>query len=192
MITYKQVDESYFALYDKIPMLVHVNTVLVPKAVVGGLGGILFEELSVEPYVRDISHYEVASDYAKDFDISNWAVFMAFDGDKPVGGVTAVSRTKEVNMLDNRDDLCVLWDIRVDDAYKGTGIGTKLFNMVVEWSKENGLTEIKIECQTNNISACKFYAKQGAVLRAFDEYAYINDPDAREYEMQVIWYFRIP
>ena len=113
---------------------------------------------------------------------------MAFDGDKPVGGVTAVSRTKEIDMLDSRDDLCVLWDIRVDDAYKGMGIGTKLFNMVVDWSKVNGLKQIKIETQTNNVPACKFYAKQGAILREYNEYACVNFHDVREHEIEVIWY----
>jgi GNAT superfamily N-acetyltransferase len=188
MIIFKQVDESYFKMYDEIPMLVQVNTVFVPKVVNNGLGGILFNEINVEPYTWDISHYEVASDYAKDFDISNWAIFMAFNENKPVGGITAVSRTKEVRMLDNRDDLCVLWDLRVNDEYKGMGIGTKLFEMVVEWSKINNLKQIKIETQTNNVPACRFYAKQGAVLRFFNEYSEINNPDANEHEMQVIWY----
>jgi len=188
MITYKQVDESYFKKYDEIPMLVQVDTVFVPKTINNGLGGILFEEISVKPYTWDISHYEIASDYAKEFDISNWAIFMAFDGDNTLGGATAVSRTKGVHMLDNRDDLCVLWDLRVDNNYKGMGIGTELFKMVVDWSKENGLKQIKIETQTNNVPACKFYAKQGAYLRCFNEYSEVNNPNAKEYEMQVIWY----
>lgn len=188
MITYKQVDELYFKMYDEIPMLVNVKTVFAPRVVNNGLGGILFDEISVEPYTRDLSHYEIASEYTEQFDISNWAIFMAFDGDRPVGGITTVSRTENVDMLDNREDLCVLWDIRVDDSYKGMGIGTTLFKMAVDWSKGNGLKQMKIECQTNNVSACKFYVKQGAILRVFNEYACINDPDAREYEMQVIWY----
>lgn len=188
MITCERVDEAFFGMYDEIPMLVHVRSVFVPCAINGGLGGVLFEERSVEPYVRDMSRYEIACDYAKRFDISNWAVFMAFDGEKPVGGVTVAARTKGVDMLENRDDLCVLWDIRVDDAYKGRGIGTRLFSMAVDWSKANGLKWMKIECQTNNVPACGFYAKQGAVLRAYNEYAYAGDPDAREYEAQVLWY----
>ena len=97
MITYKQVDETYFKLYDEVPMVVHVKTVLVPKHVDNGLGGIIFQEINVEPYVRNIA-YDAASDFSKEFDISNWAFFMAFDGDKPVGAVTAASKTKEIRM----------------------------------------------------------------------------------------------
>ena len=89
-------------------------------------------------------------------------------------------------MLSNRDDLAVLWDIRVDDAYKRQGVGQTLFDMAVEWSKSQGLKQVKIECQNNNITACKFYRKQGARLCAFDEYAYYNNPECK-HETQFIW-----
>ena len=151
------------------------------------MGGIRFIETPVEPYIKDMSIYEIATEYEKQFDISNWVVFMAFDNDKAVGGITIVSRTKEVDMLSNRDDLAVLWDIRVDDAYKRQGIGKSLFDMAVEWSKNQGLKQIKIECQTDNIPACNFYHKQGANLCTLDEYAYYNDLTCR-HETQLIWY----
>ena len=90
-------------------------------------------------------------------------------------------------MLDGRDDMSVLWDIRVDDRYKRHGVGTKLFNMAVEWSKLNGLKQMKIECQNNNVQACRFYHKHGAVLGKIDEYAYYNDSYVED-EVQLIWY----
>lgn len=46
---------------------------------------------------------------------------------------------------------------------------------------------MKIECQNNNEPACKFYHKQGAVLRKIDEYAYFDDIESR-FEVQFIWY----
>ena len=46
---------------------------------------------------------------------------------------------------------------------------------------------MKIECQNNNVPACKFYHKQGAVLSAVDEYAYYNEPEYR-HEIQFIWF----
>lgn len=112
---------------------------------------------------------------------------MAFDGEQPVGGATVVSRTKEINMLSGRDDLAVLWDIRVDDAYKHKGVGQALFDMAVNWSRDQGLVQMKIECQNNNIPAIRFYHKQGAVLSAIDEYAYYNEPEYR-HETQLIWF----
>ena len=134
-----------------------------------------------------MSIYEVATKYEEQFDISNWAVFMSFDGDKPIGGVTIAARTKEVLLLSNRDDLAVLWDIRVDDAYKRQGVGQALFDIAVEWSRAQGLKQMKIECQNNNIPACNFYHKQKASLCAFDEYTYYSEPECR-HEVQLIWF----
>nr|WP_318010979.1 GNAT family N-acetyltransferase [Clostridium estertheticum] len=119
--------------------------------------------------------------------MTNWAFFMAFDNEFPIGAVTVASKTKNVNMLDGRDDMSVLWDIRVDDRYKRQGVGTKLFTIAVEWSKSNGLKQMKIECQNNNVQACRFYHNHGAILGKIDEYAYYNDIDIED-EVQLLWY----
>lgn len=115
---------------------------------------------------------------------------MAFDGDKPVGAVTIASRTEGVNMLSGRNDLAVLWDLRVEEAYKGRGIGQRLFDLACDWARDNQLIQMKIECQNNNVPAVKFYHKQGAVLGMVDEYAYYNDPDFRS-EIQLVWYLAL-
>jgi ribosomal protein S18 acetylase RimI-like enzyme len=152
-----------------------------------GLGGIVFREIPVAAQVKDFSFYQRASDYEKQFDISNWAFFMAFDGFKPVGAATVASRTDNLRMLDGRDDLSVLWDIRVATDYKRQGVGQKLFDLAAEWSKNQGLKQMKIECQNNNVPACRFYHKQGAVLGKIDAYAYFSDPAVKD-EIQLIWY----
>lgn len=187
MLLYREIDHQFFKQYDQIPMLVHVTHELHLEKPDNGLGGLLLREVPVSPYTKDLSQYEIASDYEKKFDISNWKFFMAFDRDVPVGGITLASRTENVQMLDGRNDLCVLWDIRVPDAYKRQGIGKKLFELGVQWAVETGLSQMKIECQNNNVPACKFYQKQGAVLSAINEYAYHQDPDIRG-EIQLIWY----
>ncbi|WP_234122386.1 GNAT family N-acetyltransferase [Clostridium hydrogenum] len=190
MITYKKIDESYFGAYDKIPMLVNVKSVFKLEKIQNGLGGVLFEEIPVKESIKDLGVYENPKEYSKQFDISNWVFFMAFDNEIPIGACTVASKTKGVNMLDGREDMSVLWDIRVDDKYKGRGVGTKLFNMAVDWSKLNGFKQMKIECQNNNVPACKFYYKQGAVLGAINEYAYYSDEDLRD-EVQFIWYLKL-
>lgn len=190
MLLYREIDHQFFKQYDQIPMLVHVTRELRLEKPDNGLGGLLLHEVPVSPYTKDLSQYEIASDYEKEFDISNWKFFMAFDGDIPVGGITLASRTENVQMLDGRNDLCVLWDIRVHDAYKRQGIGKKLFDLGVQWAVETGLSQMKIECQNNNVPACKFYQKQGAVLSAINEYAYHQDPAIRG-EIQLIWYLEL-
>jgi ribosomal protein S18 acetylase RimI-like enzyme len=191
MITYKIVDRMFFPQYDLIPMLVHVSSYYRVDKINRGLGGFTLVETPVEPFIKDFDddepiHY-FASRQAKRFDITNWGFFMAFDGTKAVGGAIVASRTKEVNMLSGRDDLAVLWDIRIDDTYKRQGVGQALFDMAVEWARNEGLTQMKIECQNNNVPAVKFYHKQGAILSAIDEYAYYNEPQYR-HETQLIWF----
>jgi ribosomal protein S18 acetylase RimI-like enzyme len=186
---YKQVDQSYFPQYDLIPMRLLVSSYYRIDKTNRGLGGFTLVETPVEPYLKDfcIGDDESVSRWEKRWDISNWAFFMVFDGERPVGGATVASRTKEINMLSGRDDLAVLWDLRVDDEYKNQGIGQSLIDMAIKWSREQGLVQIKIECQNNNVPACKFYHKQGAVLAAINEYAYYNEPEYR-HETQFIWF----
>lgn len=187
LITYREIDESYFEKYDRIPMLVHVKSIFRLEKIENGLGGILLKETIVNEITKNLGVYEEATKYADKFDITNWAFFMAFDKEIPIGAVTIASKTKDVQMLDDRDDICVLWDIRVDDRYKQQGVGTKLFNMAVGWSRKNGFKQLKIECQNNNVPACKFYHKHGAVLGKVDEYAYFKETDIKD-EVQLIWY----
>jgi ribosomal protein S18 acetylase RimI-like enzyme len=188
MITYKKVDKTYFTQYDLIPMRVHVSSYYKIDKINRGLGGFNLVETTIEPYLKDFctGEDETVIRWERQWDISNWAFFMAFDGEKPIGAATIVSRTKGMNMLSNRDDLAVLWDIRVDDAYKQQKVGQTLFDMAANWCRSQGFVQMKIESQNNNVPACKFYHKQGATLSVIDEYAYYNEPEYR-HETQFIW-----
>lgn len=187
MITYRKIDRTFLNQYDKVSMNIFVEKEFKVEKINNGLGGLKFNEVAVAPYIKDLGKYAVVTEYEKYFNIDNWQFFMVFDEAKPIGGMTLVSQTPEIRMLDGRDDLCVLWDIRVEDEYKHMGIGQKLFDLGVEWARENGLKQMKIECQNNNIPACKFYHKQGAILAKIDEYAYYDDEEAMN-EVQFIWY----
>jgi ribosomal protein S18 acetylase RimI-like enzyme len=90
-------------------------------------------------------------------------------------------------MLENRDDLVVLWDLRVAEQYKHQGIGQNLFNMAKKFAIENNFSQLKVECQNTNYSAVRFYHKQGMVLSAINEYAYKDCPN----EVQLIWYLNL-
>ena len=67
---YKEVDKSYFELYDLVSMNVDVQSEYRVTRIDNGLGGFLLEETPVEPYIKDLSVYERALDYEKQFDIS--------------------------------------------------------------------------------------------------------------------------
>ena len=192
MITYKKVDKTYFPQYDSIPMRVNVKSYYKVEKINRGLGGFTLVETPIEkPYIKDfcIGDDETVTRWER-FDLSNWAFFMAFDGERSIGAVAIASRDKNVNMLSGRNDLAVLWDIRVDEEYKHQGVGQALFDMAVNWSCEQGLVQMKIECQSNNVPAIKFYHKQGAELCAIDEYCGYGDINAPEFrhETQFIWF----
>lgn len=188
MIEIKQVDTTYFPQYDMIPMSLRVECEYKLVKPNNGLGGITFAEIPVEPYIKNfcVGKDESVTRWLR-WDLSNWGFFMTFDEGDPIGAAAVATRTKDVNMLCQRDDLAVLWDIRVVDGYKHRGIGQALFQKAAEWSRAQGMMQMKIECQNNNVPAVKFYHKQGAVLGAIDEYAYYNDPYAKD-EIQFIWY----
>lgn len=119
------------------------------------------------------------------FDLDNWKFFVAYNKDnKMIAGCTVATKTDDCIMLENRDDLAVLWDIRVDDKYKHQGIGQKLFDMAKKFAKDNGFKQLKVECQNTNVAAVNFYRKQGMVLQSINEHAYPDSPD----EIQLLWY----
>lgn len=181
-ITVHQLDD-----YAGIPMLLTVKSKLVPKRIESGLGGILLEEVKTTEYTKDYAKHADPNEWLKEFDTANWGFFLAYDGALPIGGATLVQKTAGINMLSGRDDLCVLWDIRVSPEYKASGVGTALFDYAKEWARQRGCRQIKIETQNTNLPACRFYIKQGAVLGAYDEYAYYGEED----EIQLIWYLEI-
>ena len=189
MFVFKKVDETYLSQYDLIPQRVNVTSFYKIKKCNQGIDGFSLVETPIELYTKDfcIGNNKSVLSWKKRFNISNWVFFMAFNENYPIGAATVASRTEGMNMLSSRDDLAVLWDIRIADMYKRQGIGQKLFNMAVEWARSQKMVQIKIECQNNNVPAIKFYHKQGATLGMIDEYAYYNEPECR-HETQLIWY----
>lgn len=59
--------------------------------------------------------------------------------------------------------------------------------MCREGAVKAGYKQMIIECQNNNVTACNFYKKQGALLSKVDMYAYYSEPKVRD-EIQLIWY----
>lgn len=189
-ITLREVGRECFALYDSVPQNVFVQTEYRVEPVDGGLGGMRLREVPVEPYVKDLSQYERATEYEQQFDIASWRFYMAFDGDKPVAALTLAGPTEGMHMLCGRRDACVLWDIRVADDYKRRGLGQRLLDMAIADARSRGFRQMIIECQNNNVPACRFYHKQGAVLGKIDRYAYYADAAIRD-EVQLIWYLTL-
>jgi len=126
-------------------------------------------------------------DWAKCFDMSSWGMIFATVANEHVGSALIAFNSPGVDMLEDRTDLAVLWDIRVDTNWRGRSVGKALFDAVKEWASRHRCTELKIETQTNNVAAVRFYLRQGCRLKQVTPNAYPELPD----EVQVLFYLPI-
>lgn len=170
--------------YVTIPMAFEVTSRLRLEPMRQGLDGIRLVEEPVEPpYTRDYDDDGGPVECLERWDLRNWGLLSAFDGSERAGGVVMAWRTPGVNMLNGRDDLAVVWDIRVHPRYRRQGLGGKLFTAAVEWAKARKCATLKVETQNINVPACRFYASQGCELAAINAFAYSDEPE----EVQLLW-----
>lgn len=77
--------------------------------------------------------------------------------------------------------------ICLDKSVRGTGSGARLLDAVEAWTREIGLTGIRVEGQSNNVAANMFYRKAGFAFGGYDEFLYRAIPKTRD-ETAVFWY----
>jgi GNAT superfamily N-acetyltransferase len=63
-------------------------------------------------------------------------------------------------------------------------VGAALFQAAELWARNKGCRQLKVETQNINVPACKFYARQGCVLKTVNRRAYPELPE----EAQLLWY----
>ncbi|MBO0727808.1 MAG: GNAT family N-acetyltransferase [Acidimicrobiaceae bacterium] len=163
-----------------------VEKILVTSLMEGGLRGMgLTEETVGRPWLKDYdaADGEGPTRWPKRFDVSHWGLIAAHDGDRRVGGAVIAFDTPGVHMLGERDDLAVLWDLRIQPEHRAAGIGTLLFHAVEGWARNRGCRLLKVETQNINLPACYFYRRMGCSLVSIDCLAYPDLPD----EAQLIW-----
>ena len=183
MITYEELKLEDLKLYDTIISKYSTRKKYEIRKINRGLNGFEMKLIDVDLYEKTFDGN--SSKWLAYFnDLSNWKIYVAKEGEKLVAGCVVATKTKGCNMLEDRDDLAVLWDIRVLEKYKHQGIGQHLFDMAVDFCKKNKFKQLKIECQNTNPNAVNFYYKQGAVLCAINEYAYKDCLN----ETQLLWY----
>ena len=191
-----EIDSGRLDEYGSIPMSHEVTSLFKvdslrgkPGATGEGPGGLSLEEEDVPaPWTKIAAEGAdgIEGDPAK-YDVSNWAFFLARDDSQPVGGAVVASDTDGVWILDGRDDLAVLWDIRVRSDRKRAGVGKALFERAVEWSRGRGLRQLKIETQNTNVPACLFYASMGCDLRGIVCHAYAARLETAD-EVMLLWW----
>jgi GNAT superfamily N-acetyltransferase len=174
--------------YVTVPIRFEVRSIYQLEWIGAGLGGVRLRHAPVPvPYVKDYDANESPLEWARQFDLRNWRFFLAVQDGRCIGGATVAFRTPGVNMLAGRDDLAVLWDIRVHPDARGRGVGSQLLRRAATWARARGCIQLKIETQNVNVPACRFYVSQGCELGEIDRYAYAAHPDVA-HEAMLIWY----
>ena len=123
-------------------------------------------------------------DWPARFDVRGWGILAARSGERRVGGAIIVARSPDIEMLEGREELALLWDLRVSPTERNRGVGTALLAAGESWARARGARELKVETQNTNVPACRFYASHGFRLRAVRRGAYPELPN----EVQLLWY----
>jgi ribosomal protein S18 acetylase RimI-like enzyme len=177
--------------HEKISIAFVVDRILEVALADGGLGGVSLTETPVpDPYVKDYDAIdgEGPTRWAERFDTSNWGMIGACRSGARVGGAVIAFRTAGLRMLDGRDDVAALWDIRVMPGQRGAGVGSALFRAAERWAATRACRWLKIETQNVNTAACRFYRKMGCTLGGIDRFAYPRLPG----EVQLMWWKALP
>ena len=136
-----------------------------------------------QPYRKNYDAVEDPLEWPVRFDVSSWAMFAAFDRGERIGGAVVAFDSPGVEILEGRNDLSVLWDIRVSRGAHRRGVGSALFHVVESWAMAKHCRELKVETQNTNVAACRFYERQGCHLTQANRSAYPHLPN----EIQLIW-----
>jgi ribosomal protein S18 acetylase RimI-like enzyme len=121
--------------------------------------------------------------WACHFNLSKWALFVARSETRLVGGAAVAFDTPGMTLLEGRQDLAVLWDIRVLADVRRQGVGRTMLENVEAWARLRGCRQLKIETQNTNVPACRFYERRGYQLHAIRHNVYPAFPE----EIQLLW-----
>lgn len=142
----------------------------------------LFERRLAVPFEKN---YDLAENPLGWLDLvtPNWVLLSAFEGEERLGGAIGAFDSPGVDMLEDRRDLAVVWDLRVAPKARRRGVGAALLENLEGWAREKGCRELKVETQDSNFGACNLYRRHGFVLKEVNRAAYPEHPD----ETQLIW-----
>jgi ribosomal protein S18 acetylase RimI-like enzyme len=178
------------AEYARIPIAFEVREIFELALRDEGLGGFILTERRLDvPYVKDYDAIEAESParWPERFDVSKWEFLAAYSGGVRVGGAALAFDAARIHMSEGREDLAVLWDIRVAPEARARGVGSALFRASEMRAAARGCRQLKVETQNINVPACRFYARQGCALGAINRFAYPGLPD----EIQLLWYKKL-
>jgi GNAT superfamily N-acetyltransferase len=120
-------EESLTGLVEhaKIPIAFTVDCILDISTLTDG--SFASAERAIQPYAKDYDAVEPPAQWAVRFDLTKWGLIAAYHSNNRVGGAVIAFDTPEIDLLEGRNDLALLWDIRVRPEVRYQGIGSALF-----------------------------------------------------------------
>ncbi|MET0283747.1 MAG: GNAT family N-acetyltransferase [Polyangiales bacterium] len=176
-----------WSAYASIPIAFEVRSEL--EVVEQGLSGIALRERTVAmPWRKDYDAVDQGPrGWSARFRVQRWTVLLAREGTQLTGAASVMHDSPDIQMLDGRSDLALLWDLRVAPAWRGRGVGAALFEAAASHARERGCRQLKVETQNINLPACRFYQRMGCRLGGVQRHAYALFPD----EAQLLWYLEL-
>jgi ribosomal protein S18 acetylase RimI-like enzyme len=138
-------------------------------------GGVV--RYKVVPVPRYVKRY-ARTDLSGYLDAPDKAVFLAYLDGSVAGRVVLSEGWNRHAWIE---------DIAVDARRRRAGVGRALMNRAVAWAMERGLPGVRLETQSNNVTACRFYESCGYQLGGFDRDLY-RGVDEGTAEIALFWY----
>lgn len=175
---------SALAEYANVPIAFETRTVMRISVADDG-GVVLHEEPTDTPIFKnyDSPAGEGPLSWGSRFDLSKWTMFGAWIDGVRVGSAAVVFQSPEIDLLEGRDDVGLLWDIRVDPSHRRSGVGSALLDAVEQRLLERAARWLDVETQDINAPASRFYARHGFRVRRVNPHAYPELPN----EIQLLW-----
>ena len=136
------------------------------------------EQLFEQPYeyiypIRD-------EDYLGFIKAKDKIVYLYYEKSNCIGQIILTKNWNENTFV---QDICVKKD------YRKKGIGHKLMDQAIGWTKEKNLRGIMLETQDVNLAACRFYKKYGFILGGVDTMLYANFENSDQ--KALFWYYPV-
>ena len=136
-----------------------------------------------EPWVKDYDAVDGGPlSWPARFDVRSWTFFLARLHGRVVGGAAVLYGAAD--LIGDRGDVALLWDIRVAPDARHSGVGRSLMGAAEAWARSQEARWLEVETQDINVPACRFYAACRFELRAANRGAYPELPN----EIQLLWY----
>lgn len=91
-------------------------------------------------------------------------VFLALDGDQPIGYVLALLREVPENPFVHSGRALHIDQMSVNTAYQGQGVGTRLMETVLELAQTLGAERVSLGVAVFNTRAIRFYERLGFTI----------------------------